>query len=200
MKKQIEKEKSLILEQFLKATPFDRWSESNLKKASEACGFEPDYALMLFPEGIAEFTLYFGDLMNQNMAKKFADNSYTKVSEKIIHLVELKLELYSFHKEAIRALHQYNVRPSNICAAQKQLWKTCDKIWCLAGDESTDYNHYTKRILLATVYSRTLLYWLSDDSENYADTKAFLRRKIKNVGKIGKWKASALNFFKRLRS
>lgn len=200
MKKQIEKEKSLILEKFLKGAPFDRWSESNLKKASKACGFDPEYALVLFPEGMSEFTQYFNDLMNQNMSQKFDPKAYTKVSEKIIYLIELKLGLYSLYKEAIRSLVQYNIRPSNICAAQKQLWQTCDQIWYLAGDESTDYNHYTKRIILAAVYSRTLLYWLSDESEDYADTKNFLRRKIKNVGKIGKWKASALNFFRQLKS
>ena len=200
MKKQIEKEKARILERFLKATPFDRWSESNLKRASKACGFKPDYALVLFPEGIVEFTQYFNDLMNENMAENFDPMVYSKVSDKIVHLIELKLDVYAPHKEAIRALYQYNIRPKNICSAQKQLWKTCDQIWYLAGDESTDYNHYTKRIILAAVYSRTLLYWLSDESEDYADTKNFIRRKIKNVGKIGKWKASALNFFRQLKS
>ena len=33
-------------------------------------------------------------------------------------------------------------------------WKTADTIWRLAGDESTDFNYYSKRLLLSWVYLR----------------------------------------------
>lgn len=195
----IEKERALILESFLKSVPFDGWNESNLNKSTIVCGFNEGYHLILFSEGISEFTQYFHNLLNQKMTKTFLESSsYTKISDKIIYLIELKLELYSHNKEAIRGLTQYNILPQNICASQKRLWQSCDQIWYLAGDGSTDYNYYTKRALLAAVYSSTLLYWLSDTSGNYQDTKDFLRRKIKNIGSINRWKASVSKFFQEL--
>ena len=196
---QIEKQKQLILEKFLAAAPFDRWDESNLIKSAQACDFAEKYYLLLFPDGINDLTQYFNDILNQQMEEQFiANNLYTKINDKIAYLIELKLALYSSHKEAIQCLLQYNLMPQNILSAQKQLWQTCDQIWYLAGDNSTDYNYYTKRALLAAVYSSSILYWLSDDSDGYQDSKKFIRRKIADIGKVNQWKRSILSFFKNL--
>ncbi len=62
-------------------------------------------------------------------------------------------------------------------------------MWRLAGDTSTDFNHYTKRMTLGAVYASTLLAWLDDDSEGCAETAAFLDRRIDNVMQFEKWKA-----------
>jgi ubiquinone biosynthesis protein COQ9 len=64
-------------------------------------------------------------------------------------------------------------------------------MWRLAGDTATDFNHYTKRMTLSAVYSSTLAVFIDDDSENYADTRAFLARRIDNVMKFEKVKAQA---------
>ncbi len=61
-----------------------------------------------------------------------------------------------------------------------------DDIWFAAGDRSTDWNFYSKRGLLAGVFSSTLLVWLNDDSEGLAETRAFLDRRIGNVMQIPK--------------
>ena len=34
----------------------------------------------------------------------------------------------------------------------KNLYKTVDNMWYLAGDNSTDFNFYTKRLTLALIY------------------------------------------------
>ena len=70
--------------------------------------------------------------------------------------------------------------------AAKCLYRTVDAIWYAAGDTSTDYNFYTKRGLLAGVYSSTVLYWLNDDSEGAVATWAFLDRRIADVMKVPK--------------
>lgn len=194
IEEKIEQEKLLILQHFLKNAPFDRWSESNLKRSTKECGFKEGYELLLFNDGIKGFTSYFNNLINRRMEESFIHESYDKITDKIIRLLELKIDLYSAYKESIRALHQYNIRPQNICASQKQLWKTCDHIWYLAGDQSTDYNHYTKRIILATIYSRVMLFWLADDSDFHVETKDFIRKKINNVIKFNKFKYSVINF------
>ena len=61
-------------------------------------------------------------------------------------------------------------------------------MWRLAGDTATDYNHYTKRLTLSAVYTSTLLAWLDDDSEGFADTAAFLDRRLDDVMRFEKWK------------
>ena len=62
-------------------------------------------------------------------------------------------------------------------------------MWRLAGDTSTDFNHYTKRMTLGAVYASTLLVWLDDHSLDQRETAAFLDRRIDNVMEFEKVKA-----------
>jgi len=62
-------------------------------------------------------------------------------------------------------------------------------MWRIAGDTSTDFNHYTKRMTLGAVYASTLIAWLDDQSEGWSDTAAFLDRRIDDVMKFEKVKA-----------
>ena len=71
--------------------------------------------------------------------------------------------------------------PHHIGKASQLLYATVNAIWYYAGDTSTDYNFYTKRALLAWVYSSTFLYWLQDDSEDHHKTWMFLDRRIEEV-------------------
>ena len=64
------------------------------------------------------------------------------------------------------------------------LWRTVDAIWYAAGDTATDFNYYSKRGLLAGVYSATVLYWLEDRSEGFANTWSFLDRRIAEVMRV----------------
>lgn len=195
----IEKEKMLILTNFLKNAPFDRWSYSNLKKSSKNCGFSISYAELLFPKGIRGLTEYFHQLMNDKMEEAYLKGPIPrKISERISYLIELKLKAYNSHRLAISSLMQYNLIPLNIYQSQKFVWQSCSRMWYLAGDQSTDYNHYTKRALLEYVYTTSIMYWLSDESEDYIDTKKFIDLKIKQVLSIGKWKDSAKRFFRKL--
>ena len=89
------------------------------------------------------------------------------------------------HREAVRRGLTFLSLPQNAGLALKILYDSVDEIWRAIGDRSTDYNFYSKRLLLAGVYSATLLYWLDDRSDGQQDTKAFLERRINEVLKVG---------------
>ena len=61
-------------------------------------------------------------------------------------------------------------------------------MWRLAGDTATDYNHYSKRAILGAVYGSTMAVFLNDASEDFADTRAFLARRIDQVMRFESWK------------
>jgi ubiquinone biosynthesis protein COQ9 len=77
----------------------------------------------------------------------------------------------------------------------------------IAGDKSTDFNYYTKRGLLASIYGLTILYWLSDTSQDFGETEVFLAQRLNSVMYIPKfrskiikhleWLSGPFNFFKR---
>ena len=74
--------------------------------------------------------------------------------------------------------------PAYSKVATRSLYETVNTIWYWAGDTATDFNFYTKRGLLAGVYTSTLLFWLNDDSPDHAETWAFLDRRIADVMRI----------------
>ena len=92
-------------------------------------------------------------------------------------------------REAVRRGLAILAMPQNLPLALRTGWHTADLMWRIAGDTSTDYNHYTKRMTLGAVYASTLLTWLDDKSDEFSDSAAFLERRIDDVMKFEKWKA-----------
>ena len=86
----------------------------------------------------------------------------------------------------------FHPRHAAECAAGPRRigWRSADLMWRIAGDTATDYNHYTKRLILSGVYGSTLLVWLDDQSEGWMETGAFLDRRLADVMRFEKWKAN----------
>ena len=80
-------------------------------------------------------------------------------------------------------------QPQHAALSAKLLWQAADAMWRAAGDTATDYNHYTKRLILSGIYSATLLHWTQDDSEDFAATRRFIDRRIDGVMRFEKAKA-----------
>ena len=79
--------------------------------------------------------------------------------------------------------------PQHVARAARLGWRGVDTIWRAAGDIATDWNHYTKRAILLGVYAATVTVFLDDESERWADTRAFLARRIDGVMRFEKAKA-----------
>ena len=92
----------------------------------------------------------------------------------------------TLHREAVRRGLSLLALPQYAPVATRLLYRTVDAMWYAAGDTSTDYNFYSKRALLAGVYSATLLYWLNDKSDGFEATWAFLDRRVANVLQVPK--------------
>ena len=78
--------------------------------------------------------------------------------------------------------------PTHAPHAARLGWRAADVMWRLSGDTATDYNHYSKRAILGAVYASTMAVFLDDESENFADTRAFLARRIDAVMRFEGWK------------
>lgn len=167
--------------------PFDGWSRTALERGAEDAGIESALVRHAFPAGgrdaIAAFSAWADQAMERKLAKQ--DLAALRVRDRITLGVRTRLEILTPHKEAERkALAEIATPPG--ASATRLLYNTCDRIWRLAGDVSTDYNFYTKRALLAGVVTSTTLYWLGDSSDHHEASWAFLDRRIENVMQMGK--------------
>lgn len=76
-------------------------------------------------------------------------------------------------------------QPSYIPESLKELAKLSDEIWFLVGDTAVDSSWYTKRASLSTIYASTELFMTNDQSEGFAETRKFLRRRLDEVQEVG---------------
>ena len=120
------------------------------------------------------------------------------VRKRIGSIIRLRLQQQTPHREAIRRAMALHLLPGRAPNAAAGLWRTVDAIWRVAGDDSTNFNYYSKRALLAAVYCATLLHWLDDASEDCMETWDFMERRIAGTLRIQKMKARAQKAARRL--
>jgi ubiquinone biosynthesis protein COQ9 len=106
-----------------------------------------------------------------------------KIREKVAAAVRSWLAYLEPHKAAVKRAAG---SPANLLTGPKGLWTAAEAIWSGLGDKSTDYNWYTKRMILSGVIGSTLVAWLGTDDPVQVD--AFLDRRIENVMQFEKFK------------
>lgn len=176
------------------AAVFDGWTDAALISASEAEGVDPDVARLAYPGGAMDMIAAWIASVDVAMfaalpAERLA---VMKVRERIRSLVQARLDAIEGREEALRRALAIMAMPQNVARAGRLGWASADAMWRLAGDVATDYNHYTKRAILASIYTATLAVFVNDESEDKADTRAFLDRRIDGVMRFEKAKAQFL--------
>jgi ubiquinone biosynthesis protein COQ9 len=170
---------------------FDGWTAKAVESAAAQLGIDPAQARVAFPRRKAAMVdAYIGGVDREmEMRLPAAKLASMKIRERIRALVWTRLEIMGPAREAVRSALSILAMPQNVPLATRIAWRSADVMWRLAGDTSTDFNHYTKRMTLGAVYASTLIAWLDDSSEGWSDTAAFLDRRIENVMQFEKWKA-----------
>jgi ubiquinone biosynthesis protein COQ9 len=171
---------------------FDGWSDRALAMAASELGVPEDRARLCFPDGPVQMIDAWFDAIDIAMAKAYPLEriSALKIRERIRDLVLYRIEVSNPHKEALRRALAILAQPQNAIAGAKLAWRAADRMWRIAGDRSTDFNHYTKRGILSALYTSTMLVFLDDDSEGLVTTRGFLDRRIDDVMNFEKFKAS----------
>ena len=180
------------------AAIFDGWSEEALAMAADQAGVDRDVARLAFKgkSGLSQMAMIEAWIatIDREMADKMTPEKLgaMKVRERIRSLVQFRLDAVRGQEEALRRATAIMAMPQNAAASLKTGWSSADLMWRLAGDTATDWNHYTKRTILAGIYGATLAVFVSDESEDKQETRAFLDRRIDGVMKFEKAKAQLL--------
>jgi len=170
---------------------FDGWTPAAVDSAANGQGVDPAQARLAVPKDqMGKIVLYIQGV-DRALEDWFTPERLQglKIREKIRAIVWKRLEIMEPAREAVRRALSILAMPQNVPTGLKMGWRTADVMWRIAGDTSTDYNHYTKRMMLGGVYASTLLVWLDDQTDGWAETGAFLDRRIDDVMKIEKLKA-----------
>ena len=179
---------------------FDGWTDTALMSAADMAGVDPDVVKLAFPakaiggRAMDMIEAWIASIDAKMVAELPAEKlAAMKIRERIRTLVAFRIEAVDGLEEALRRALTIMAMPQNAPRALKMGWNSADLMWRLAGDTATDYNHYTKRTILAGIYSATLAVLVNDDSENKQTTYAFLDRRIDGVMKFEQFKYKLLN-------
>jgi ubiquinone biosynthesis protein COQ9 len=177
-----------------RAAAFDGWSTAALDQAAQELGLAPAVAHIAFAGGAMAMIDAWIRSTDAAMAARFADGSLhnMKIRARIAALVRFRLDHVAGLEESLRRALAIQAMPQNIARTIGFGWRSADAMWRLVGDTATDYNHYTKRLTLGTLYAATLAVFVDDDSEGKAETLAFLDRRIEGVMRFEKAKAQFL--------
>jgi ubiquinone biosynthesis protein COQ9 len=170
---------------------FDGWTRTAVDSAAGQLGLDQVQARLAMPKTQAGMIDCYILEVDRALEAYFTPERLKglKIREKIRALVWRRLEIMGPAREAVRRALAILAMPQNVPLALKMSWRTADLIWRIAGDTSTDFNHYTKRMTLGAVYGSTLLVWLDDQSDGWKETSAFLDRRIEDVMRFEKFKA-----------
>jgi ubiquinone biosynthesis protein COQ9 len=184
-----------LLEAMLEIAADKGWTASAMQAAAERAGMSEGELELAASNGPSDLLEELGRRSARAAERALARTDLTglKIREKVRLGVKAYLGALSPHKAAVK---RASVSPANAMAGPKALWAAADGVWSALGDVSTDYNWYTKRIILSGVIGSTLAVWLEAKSEEEVD--GFLDRRIENVMEFEKTKAKVLDAFSKM--
>lgn len=181
-------QRAALIRAALAHVPFDGMNEGALLAGARDLGIEPALARVLVPGGGAGLAAAYHRAADRELAAWLVDHApQGRIRDRIASAVLHRLSLVD--RELVRAGAAVLALPTHLGLATRLMGETADIIWTGLGDPSRDVNWWSKRAILASVLSATVLYWLGDDSPDMAETRAFLDRRIEGVMQFEKTKA-----------
>ncbi len=186
-------QKDKIREQFIGLLAFEGWSQQALEKAVKNCGFEQSYADIIYPGKIAEFTNEFIEECNSQALRTALNDDFKKLrtTQKVEEIIFQRINAYHSKLvtiDNVRKFTGYCTNPAHLARSFRNIYEFSSDVWYLLGDKSTDFSYYTKRASLSAIYTKSMLYSLSDKSDNLSQTRKFIQKSIDGLMKINKLK------------
>ncbi|NKC34167.1 COQ9 family protein [Falsiroseomonas selenitidurans] len=162
------------------------WTRAALGAGLRDLGRDPLEQDWLFPRGPVEAIECWLDLADRQMEEAAPPEAMAalKIPRRIRHLLLLRLQQARPHRDAVRRALALQALPWNLGSAMRTAARTADAVWAAAGDTSADFSWYTRRATLAGIYGATLAFWLQDESEEQAETAAFLDRRLEGLARL----------------
>ena len=170
---------------------FDGWRPEAVAMAASERKVDVEIAQLAFAGGAMDMIDAWFSSIDAGMLEALQPEKLVTMSirQRIVALVTARLTLLARDREALRRALAVMALPQNSVRAARLGWRSADVMWRAAGDSATDLNHYSKRLTLAGVYAATLLVFVDDESDDWADSRAFLDRRIDGIMRFERAKA-----------
>tara|TARA_Y100001970_G_scaffold16563_1_gene18610 strand:+ start:2929 stop:3570 length:642 start_codon:yes stop_codon:yes gene_type:complete len=188
--------KRLKILKYAKTIIADHGLTSNtFKKISDKYDIEITEIEFLFPNGKNNLLEFILEELNKNLEEycKKIDLIRLPVHKRIRKILLSKIYIMNKEKKFYKKIFLSLLLTNKKFSIPSYLYKSIDQIWFISGDTSVDFNFYSKRIILATIYSRVILFFFNND--NQQELENLLDKNLKRVKKIPELK-SKLNIIR----
>ena len=171
------------------------FSKNSLESISKKYGLDINETELLFPEGNIDLIKFTLEQLNNELEEycRKIDLIRLPVHKRIKKILLSKIFLMNKNKLFYRSIFFNLLIPKKKFSLSSQLYNSVDQIWFIAGDSSTDFNFYTKRLILSVIYSRIMLFFFNNN--NQQELEDILDESLQRVSKIPEIK-SKLKIFK----
>ena len=178
--------KSIILQKLKKIVSDEGWSEKVLKQLLQN-GVEKSDLVTYFQYDYKELLKYSLEELNNSLEKEINKINIINYSlnKRIKKILMLRFNILNNDKEFYKKTFYHLLIPSNNKIMKSSLYKSVDTMWYLAGDNSTDFNFYTKRLILAVIYVNALFVLFN---KNFDEVESNIDRNLKKISIIPKIK------------
>ena len=178
--------KSIILQKLKKIVSDEGWSEKVLKQLLQN-GVEKSDLVTFFQYDYKELLKYSLEELNKSLEKEINKINIINYSlnKRIKKILIFRFNILNNDKEFYKKTFYHLLIPSNNKIMKSSLYKSVDTMWYLAGDNSTDFNFYTKRLILAVIYVNALFVLFN---KNFDEVESNIDRNLKKISIIPKIK------------
>jgi len=173
----------------------DGLTSNTFKNISKKYDLNIDEMNLLFPDGKNDFLQFVLEQLNidlENYCKKL-DLIRLPVHKRIRKILLSKIYIMDKEKKFYKKIFLNLLIPKKNFSLPIKLYKSVDQIWFIAGDTSVDFNFYTKRLILAGIYSRVIFFFFNNNNQTLLED--LLDSSLKRVSKIPELKTK-FNIFK----
>ncbi len=168
------------------------WSE-NLIKVLVKQGVNSSDLLVSFNNDYKKILLFSLEELNYSLENKIKKINIINIPthKRIKKILNLKIEIMNKDKLFYKKTFYHLLLPQNSKIMKKNLYKSVNSMWYFAGDNSTDFNFYTKRLILTAVYVNALFVFFNKDNFSAEQN---IDENLKRLSRIPKLKDRLLFF------
>ena len=138
---------------------------------------------------LAVSNLFFEDLDKNFLNETKANiNKIKKTNEKISFLLNKRFQVEKKNKDLIKKIFIHLIKNNNSNKVLNYIYSVADTMWKHSNDRSVDFNYYTKRLILSSVYLKILILIFYRENLTGKDIDNEIQKSLEHIKLISQFK------------
>ena len=138
---------------------------------------------------LAVSNLFFEDLDKNFLNETKANiNKIKKTNEKISFLLNKRFQTEKKNKDLIKKIFINLIKNNNSNKVLNYIYSVADTMWKYSNDRSVDFNYYTKRLILSSVYLKILILIFYRENLTDKDIDNEILKSLEHIKSISQFK------------